>query len=205
MKKRLATIVLSLLLVFSVNATYFADASTPKSDWTKKYDIKDVTSIPNGVVPTVINSEEEFLKLLDASALSSQSVTTEITEPTLVTPEDNNMSLAAIEDQTSSYRNDEPLGLFGIGGYIRTDVTIVKYWDANARRYFFRECTSKYSYSVGFTFGNNYTNQYVTVTSYDYGKQAKVRVVGTLEYYIILEGVGKVYTAPIDYTYYISL
>lgn len=205
MNKRLATIVLSLLLVFSVNVTCFADTSTPESDWTQKYDIKDATSIPDGVVPTVINSEEDFIKLINNSEVSSESIPTEITSEELVTPEDNNMGLAAIADKTVSYRKDVALGYLGIGGYIRTDVSIVEFWDPNASRYFYKDCASTSSYSVGFTLGNTYSNEYVDVSSYDNLKQAKVRVVGTVEYYIILEGIGKVYTAPIDYTYYISL
>lgn len=190
-----------LLQSFSLTSLAVGNADEPPREsaaldqLSKEYNLKDVdiNDIPAEVQPLVFNSAEELEAFLASEKQRSERSVVEARKLEEAVKAEaksgipNPMLRAAY---SGSQTNQVYTGILD-GFYIKADYTY--YYDDFNKRNLFSNCSYVHGYLQGITIGNRYYEARTRSAVSDGGRSLYAASEGTMERYIVLQGIGKIY------------
>ncbi|MBE0451268.1 MAG: hypothetical protein IBX70_10520 [Clostridia bacterium] len=182
---------LSLILILVVIATpSFANGSSTTSINTDALDLSTVEILPDGITPIVIENQTQFDEFVKAMKTAPETIeeVSYLKNPNLISSYSTN---GIITYYTSASKN---LGL-GIGDWSSTKLKLtaaIEIYTSGS----FRQIngSTQWTNLEGYTIGLDWTEHYNSSTIQNGGQSIDVSASGTLDYYLIVNGVIKLYS-----------
>lgn len=206
MKKKLSIMILSVILTTNLigGSNVFAQPiqkNTPTvASVSKEFNLKDATTIPEGVTPVIVNSPQELQanlqKVKGDIDKSNKAPTTVINE---VAPTTN--AINSLMYTSSSITTKYITSKLNIGNYI----SFFSVWGTlTIEGYsYYRSILSIGGYNcglTGYTYGFALFGPQTTKRLYNSNTSASITGSASLDYYVLVSGIGKIYSRPITHT-----
>ncbi len=188
--------VISFILILTIMSNIIltnADDNDKLKELSNEFKLKNVTTIPKGIQPiefTNIGELENFLNNVSQSKSSDNSDYVKLE----LNKSDKGMKVAATDPYTKeiTVKKGETwvVGSF----YVAADVEIL----VTPNKKIVTSCSDAYMIMEGFSLGLDYTEAFPPKSTYT-NTSVTLKAKGTVDYYLLIEGVLKVYQRPYNF------
>lgn len=188
--KKILSLFVSALFVFStlVPISVFAEENTANID-TSVLELKTISleDVPSHITPIVIETQKEF----DNFADDIESVSL-VEDESYVSEENENIPMLQRASDGSYYTVTEKTTKSLAGGETRLNLYAkIKLFQKNSFRQI-EDVTSTWTSLTGVTMGWDWTEKNTSIEDIKKGQSVKITVDGTVDYYLMINGVVKV-------------